>query len=282
MNTVSLRPIGALAQLRLHRDNLPPALQRAADYLLQNSETVIFQSILEVATASSCGQASIIRLCRELGFRGFQDFKLAVAADLAVAAQVPADDSEPAHLIHEALARTQHALMETAQVISAPAIDRAAAALLAAPFTVAVGQGASGITAIDFAYKLTRLGLTCVAHTDPHIAAITVANLRPGSVVIGITRSGSTIDTLSALQVARDTGAVTIAVTHRAASPVTEIADIPLFCAAPEDPLSGGAITSKMGQLLVLEVLFQTMLARHADARTAVHRTAAAVADKIY
>jgi DNA-binding MurR/RpiR family transcriptional regulator len=143
------------------------------------------------------------------------------------------------------------------------------------------GVGASGVTANDVAYKFLRLGIPAFAYTDPHLATMAASNLEAGAVAIGISRSGSTVDTVRALDAARAGGAFTVAVTHRARSPITAAGAI-LHTSSPESPLSGGAVSSKVGQLLVLEVLFTALLLRYPGAGTAVQRTAAAVVEKSF
>ena len=275
---------GALVRLRHGLEALTPALQRVARYAAEHPEAVIYQTVTELADASGAGEASVIRACRDLGYSGFQDFKLALAVDLAgrgvaqpeAAGAVPHDTIG---IINFAAYVSKEALDATAGILDPDAVDRVTAAIGSAPRIEVYGVGASGITAQDFAYKFLRLGLPVVAILDPHLAAMSAANLPAGAVAIGISRSGSTMDTIVALQTARAVGAYTVALTHRARSAIT-FADAILYTSSPESPLSGGAVSSKVGQLLVLEVLFTALMLRMPSAADAVRRTAQAVADK--
>nr|WP_183986122.1 MurR/RpiR family transcriptional regulator [Deinobacterium chartae] len=275
-------PAGALSRLRSQLDLLTPALQRAARYVQENPHAVLYQTVTELSEASGCGEASVIRMCRDLGFKGFQDFKLALSADLAAAPSPAGPADSTADLVRHALEGARGALEETRKVLDLAALEDVADAVARAPQVLITGQGASGITALDFGYKLLRLGKPAQAHQDPHLAAMTASVLPAGSVVIGITRSGSTVDTVHVLRIAREAGAFTVAVTHRARSPITQYADRVLSTASPESPLTGGAVSSKIGQLLVLEALY-LLLARHLEAAgEAVRRTAEAVVEKSY
>lgn len=273
---------GAVARLRAEAESLTPALQRVARYAAANPELVIYQSVTELAELSGAGEASVIRMCRDLGYAGFQEFKLALAADLAATDAAGAPPAEGTRgLIAAALHGAGYALEETAAVLDPREVDRVVEAVAAAPRLEVYGVGASGVTAQDFAYKFLRLGLPAQAFADPHLAAMAASNLPAGAVAIGISRSGSTVDTVRALELARAAGAFTVALTHRARSPLAS-ADAVLHTSSPESPLTGGAVSSKVGQLLVLDVLFTALLARLPGAREATGRTAAAVADKSY
>lgn len=56
---------------------------RAARYCTQHPDRVVDQSIAELSDAASVGQASIIRLCKLLGYAGFREFKRDLVADMA-------------------------------------------------------------------------------------------------------------------------------------------------------------------------------------------------------
>jgi DNA-binding MurR/RpiR family transcriptional regulator len=101
-------------------------------------------------------------------------------------------------------------------------------------------------------------------------------------VVVGISRSGTTIDTVYTLERAKEQGSKTIAVTHRGKSPINRFADISLLSSSAEGPLSGGATPGKVGQLLIIDVLYRTLLWKYAEANEAIHRTATAVSEKNY
>ena len=86
------------------------------------------------------------------------------------------------------------------------------------------------------------------------------ATLPPETVLIALTRSGSTLDTVKVLELARARGVTTLLVTERVKSPATAVADLVLYTASSESPLTGGSIVSKMGQLLILDALFAELL----------------------
>ena len=274
-------PSGALSQLRAERSHLTPTLQRAASYLLEHPQAVLYESITDVAEACGCAESSIIRLCRELGFKGFQDFKLALSADLASKPLETIGQPETTRdVVTQSHISMQTALNETDAMLDPEQVDAVVALILSAKQVLTVGQGASGITGQDLSYKLLRAGFSAFPWQDPHLAAMAAAVCPVGSVVIGISRSGTTIDTVHTLEVAKAHGCKTVAITHRGKSPLTRLADVTLFSASAEGPLSGGDIASKVGQLLVVDVLFKSILLRRETAAEAIRLTASVVSDK--
>ena len=273
----------ALTALRNRNGTLSPVLQTIASHVQANADRVLYQTIIELAESCRVSEASIIRLCRELGFKGFQEFKLALATDLAVRPVAVPSTSAPAttieiadHVVREA----QQVLIDTREMLDVAALDAVVDALATARRIHVFGVGASGATARDFVYKFVRLGLAAATHDDPHMAAMTASTLTPDDVVFGISRSGTTKDVVHVIEVAKERGARTIALTHRAKSAIAFAADLVLTVPAPESPLSGGAISSKIGQLITLDILFSALALRFETLARAVELTAASVADK--
>lgn len=272
---------GALARLRSALPGLTPALQRIAEYSLDAPEKVLYHTVTELAEAASSSEGSVIRFCKDLGFSGFQDFKLALATDLASMPKESVSDT-PVNIITEAVHYSEAAIRETAQLLNLDEVERVAARILSADRINVYGVGASGVIGRYVHYKLLRLGLNVQVFVDPHLAAMSAVHLTTASVAIGVSSSGSIIDTVHALQTARKAGAFTVALTNRAKSPMTASSSAVLLASSPESPLTGGAIPSKIGQLLVLDVLFSSLLSLRKSGPTAVQKTAEAVVDKSF
>ncbi|AWN22029.1 MurR/RpiR family transcriptional regulator [Deinococcus irradiatisoli] len=276
-------PGGALGRIRLQADNLSPSLRRVADHVLQDADNVVHQTITELATNVGVGEATITRLCRKLDFAGFHAFKIALAADvLGRESQTPPPDgslkAQASHLARQ----TAQTLEDTAQLLDPDVLEQVADRLARAPRVDLTGQGNSGLLAVYFAHRLMRIGITAVVHADPHMAAVAISSVPRGGVVIGLSSSGSTIDTVQHLKLAQAQGHFTVALTHRARSPVTRYASAVLFTSTQEDPLSDSVLGTLTSQVLTLEMLYRAVLSRRPEAHAMLRVTAESVAEKKY
>ncbi|GMA14304.1 transcriptional regulator [Deinococcus metallilatus] len=249
--------------------------------MIRHAETVVHQTITELATSAGVSEATITRLCRKLGFAGFHAFKIALASDVASREALPADDGnlDPTARLVRHTCRT---LEDTAQLAHPAVLESVAQAIARAPRVNLTGQGNSGLVAQYFAHRLMRIGITAIAYTDPHIAAVSVSTLPRGGVVIGVSSSGSTIDTVQHLRLAQTHGHYTVALTHRASSPITRYASAVLFSAAQEDPLTDAVLSTLSSQTLMLELLYAAVLARRPEAHAMLRVTAESVVEKKY
>ena len=73
---------GVIERLTALRPTLPPTAARIADVFLAHAAEVVHMSVTEVAERAEASEGSVISLCRQLGARGFQQVKIALARDL--------------------------------------------------------------------------------------------------------------------------------------------------------------------------------------------------------
>jgi hypothetical protein len=76
------RVSGTLVRVRGVYPSLNRAARQVADHILADPERVIRASVSEVAASSRVSDATVVRLARLLGFRGYQDLKISLARDL--------------------------------------------------------------------------------------------------------------------------------------------------------------------------------------------------------
>src|SRR6185436_3072694 len=82
---------GCLLRIKSAIEMFKPAERAVADYVLSHPEAVMNMSVSEAARDIEVGESTVIRFCRALGYKGYQDFKLRLAQDLV----------EPVEFIHE-------------------------------------------------------------------------------------------------------------------------------------------------------------------------------------
>src|SRR5699024_8999650 len=56
---------------------------KSFDYITKNFEAIVYKSLREIASGCDVGEATVLRFCRKLGFKGYQEFKLSLARELS-------------------------------------------------------------------------------------------------------------------------------------------------------------------------------------------------------
>jgi DNA-binding MurR/RpiR family transcriptional regulator len=220
----------------------------------------IYASVNEVAAASGVSEATVMRLCRLLGFRGFQDCKIALARELVTPLQrlheEVAEGDDPATIVAKVFQANVNALQDTLEVLDMKAMEAAARWLAAARQVMIIGVGTSGPIALDAANKFFRLGLIVQAVTDAHLMMMAAALLTPADVLLAVSHSGSTRDTVETAQVAGGAGAKVICLTNNSLSPLTKTAPLVLVTASRETRFRQEAMASRLCQTSIIDCLY--------------------------
>jgi len=133
-----------------------------------NPRIVINLSLEELSEKCFVSQASIIRLCKKLGTKGFSDFKIRLASELSTFAlddkEIHVDVPIPENADCKAIAETffnlsSQTLKTTYNNLDFNALKRAARMFAKADLIHIYGRGESLILAEDFHYKLIRIGI---------------------------------------------------------------------------------------------------------------------------
>ncbi|QKY69996.1 MurR/RpiR family transcriptional regulator [Lentibacillus sp. CBA3610] len=255
---------GGLVILKEMINSLPPSERKIAEYILNNPEESILLTALSLGEKSQTSSAAVIRLCKSLGFNGFQELKIRVAGDLQAESGDDYRDIDPNEdyrsIINKVTTNTIQTLKETIDIMSEKQLEEAVTALSNAKSIIFIGVGASYIAASDAEQKFTRINKHAYSFSDAHMAATSIANKGPGDVVVGISFSGNTKETSQLLEIARQKEVTTISITKYGSSLLSQFSDIQLHTsAAREATFRSGATSSRIAQLHVIDVLFMCL-----------------------
>lgn len=249
-----------------------------AQYVIASPHKVTQLSIADLSEEVNAGEASVIRFCRQLGYKGFQNFKMELAIELAMN-----DSDDNSTLLEAEIQKTDDAhtiglklqgaistvLSETLNLLDMEQVERVVEALHTCNCAYIFGVGASGLTAEEMKHKLMRIGLRVDALTNNHFMYMQAALLKVGDVAIGISHSGHSPETAHALDLARQAGATTVALTHNLGSPLSKVADITLINGNRQGRLQGDSIGTKTAQLFVLDLIYTLLVQRDPEAARA-------------
>ncbi|MFT4295480.1 MAG: MurR/RpiR family transcriptional regulator [Micropruina sp.] len=257
---------GIIDRIRATAAGLRPAEAKVANAVIADPASMLDATVATVAASAGTSQASVVRFARAAGFSGFPELRIALAQELS-RRQVELENSniaegainasdELADVVAKLAFHEARSLEQTARLIDLDALDAVAHALAEGRPCHTFGVGASGLAASDLAQKLQRIGLVCQFSPDTHVQLIHGALATPRTVAIAFSFGGRTAEVHRALTLARQRGALGVAVTNAPESPVGRAADHVLLTVAREAPMRAAALASRMTQLAVVDFLF--------------------------
>jgi RpiR family carbohydrate utilization transcriptional regulator len=244
------------------RDALPslrPAERKVADMVLADVDFAMRASITEIAQRAEVSEPSVTRFCRAVGAHGLRDFKMRLAQSAAggmpYESQAVARNDDIQTLFDKVGEAAIEGLSHARSALDPVAVEAALAALTSARRVYFFGVGAgSGLVAQDAALRLLRLDLAASAFTDAHLQRLYAGLMEPGDVAFAISHSGRSVEVNESIQIAKERGATTIALTN-VGSRLAWLVDIPLLLRAPNavEPHTPGV--SRLVHLCIVDAL---------------------------
>jgi DNA-binding MurR/RpiR family transcriptional regulator len=280
---------GSLIKIREIINRLSPSEKKVGQFILEKPEQISNLSIGELAEKSGSSEATVVRLCKLLGFNGYKDFKISITKDMAYMSKEDEGeqytDVEPGDTLESIIQNISYnnkkSIDNTLDIISFDAISSAVNAIIAAEKIDFYGVGASNIIAIDAMQKFTRINKIVTSYSDPHLQIASAANLNKGDVAVAISYSGETKDTFESIKIAKESKATTISITKFGQNSVSDLCDIKLFVSAPEISIRSGAMSSRIAQLNVIDILFAAVASKQFDiAKSYLEKTRKAIKEK--
>ena len=262
---------GALARLKQHLPYLKGTSQRVGAFVVENPWEARGLSIDDLADRVGVSVSSVVRLTRDLGFKGYRDFSQALTLDLgkvlgsayglppSVADTVEEGGDEAAVAI-KTLALEVAGLQDTIRHLDLPLVRRAVDALCSAKAMLFVGTG-SGLPVCSLAaYRLTLLGLRAAYSADPNTILAELHLLSPGDVMFAVSFHGASPHLVRTLRHARTLGVTTVCLTAAPGSPAARAADITLVMWGPDAQTAPEQFVSRVLTVAVVEALFAAMV----------------------
>ncbi|MDO5356437.1 MAG: MurR/RpiR family transcriptional regulator [Conchiformibius sp.] len=248
-----------LTKISEQLDSLSAAESKVAECALAEPKWFVHAAVAEIAERAGVSQPTVIRFCRSLGFKGLPEFKLALSASIShsglpyVHEELNTDDSM-GDVMEKVLGNTAAALLGARRTLNQSELENAIAMLTHARRIEFYGVGNSGIVAQDAQHKFFRFGISTVAYADTHIQLMAAAVLSPQDVLVVVSNSGSSIEVLDAVSIAKENGAQVIAIT-RSDSPLAQLADCVLAVVVQEDSSRYTPMVSRLLQLAIVDIL---------------------------
>jgi len=266
-------------------DNLTPTDREIGKFIIENSDQMLRLSSAALAKKTGCSQSSVVKFSQRLGYSTYQELKLAVSEANVQERHVKTDmihgtielgDSHQI-MLQKLIGSKLLSMQQTADANSESHIKKAVEILYRAKRIHLGGVGASSLVARDFSYKLTKLGRNILHDSDSHIQMASASTLDAGDVMLAISHSGNSLETVRIAEIARQRGALIIAITGLKDNPLSRLADMCLYTVADEERVRSSSITARDAQLTLIDMLFILLMQKQPGASEYIQKSETAV-----
>lgn len=260
-----------LSQIARAAPDLSRAEKRVASWVLDHPKQATSATLAHIANECGTSEPTVLRFCRRMGMKGFRELGVRVAESLSVPGSYVHRDVNPDDSISDAAIKVMDASIQSlaemrAQLSSMP-IGAAATAMAAARQIAFAGLGASGHVARDACHKFFRLGIPCSSLLDTPMILQFAAIAEPDDVLVLLSHTGRWQEFAQAADIARERGTTVIAITNPE-SDLARSASILFPCRVIEDTNVFTPMSSRLGQLALLDALLVALALTHGSAAT--------------
>lgn len=257
--------------------SMPSAMLRISELVQQDPQAVLSMSISQLAEFTATSPATVTRFCKQVGFTGYVSFRVALAVsigrhdkgniwDTEIGRNFGPDET-PDQILNAVLSAHMRTLQLTSSSLDIARIKRVATAIAKSRQLDIYGIGGSALVGRELQAQLFRIGINAHIHVECHAGLISGALLDSECVAIGISHSGDTEQTMSMLTVAKQSGALTVAVSGAADSMLARLADDCILTVAPDPYVKPENIGLRLGQMFIID-LIHLFVAQHDFERT--------------
>lgn len=260
-----------------------PSELRVAELIAAEPDAVVEWTAQELADRAGVGRATVVRTCQSLGYRGYPQLRVALAAELGQS-ETPVDHG-PGVLgrMRKEIDRVAASLPALTSLLDGESVAEAVRLAASSRRLLVLANGLSSPIASDLAMRLTASGRPAEFIADAIAQQIAARHLGAEDVCLIISGSGANEATLRVAVAAARGGAKVIAVTSFAASALTERATLSLVITPSgvsfRDELEHA---SRVAYLVFAEIFADAVTAeRGVDARKARARAMEVVSDNL-
>lgn len=257
-----------ISRIRRHYDTLSVKEKCIADYILENGSKVAKMTVAEIAAEADASQATVVRFCRSLGFKGLAEFKLyldnASLSKEADYSDLSTDESEMA-IAQKTAVIYKGLIDETLAVLDSDSLKEAVKALDEASQIVMFGAGGSGCTTKIAYDTFSQIALPCVYIEDPFFQITAASMMRPGQVAFTICHSGRSRDLIENVQIAKSKGATAVSIIGIVGTVLSKISDITLYTGLSDHAFFSETIAARICELNVVSALHSALTVKNQE-----------------
>jgi len=232
-----------------------------ATTVLADVDYAVHASNSDLARRAGVSEPTVTRFSRSVGCRGVRELKVRLAQATAVGRiylelppHIGTDLARPA-LWQSVFQEIRRAITAVEQQLRKDDIEKAAEAIANCSRLAAFGVGGGSTVAVtEVEHRFFRLGVAVTHSSDPKLMRMIAATLDRNDIVIAISTTGSAAEVIEAATVAKQYGALIIAVT-KPHSRLAAIADIALGVHVSEAPDALKPTASRYALLAVIDLL---------------------------
>ncbi len=237
------------------------AEKKVADFILENPEKAVNANVSELANYSGVSDATVIRLCKHIGYEGYYQLKICLSRDLG---RMQVTDTDLENSTGDPVASLLHSyamnLIAIGKSLDYNVLLECANLIKTCKEVHIVAVGNTSPLSQYMGFRLGRLGVKSTFNMVPEYFMNNVNLADADDIIVAISQSGSSKQVVQAMELAKEKGMKIIAITGHEFSPVSRLADFLLLSSADEKAFNYYKSYSKLRETAVIDALLHFVM----------------------
>ena len=238
-------------------------------YLLNYPREAIEKDIHSLAKTCFCSGATVVRVAKKIGFKGYKDLKKAIYNDiihdenmLRENTNSDVSDSNQYQIAKEVCERHVKSIENVIDLLDFSVVESIVKLLIDSKHVNLFGIGASYLVAKDMQMKLERINKNTSLYEDIHMQIIRSNNIEKNDISILVSYSGQTSEILKIAKNIKEKGGIIISILKYGSTKLNQMTDYPLYLPTVESDIRISASSSRIAQFTIIDILFNSYYSR--------------------
>lgn len=231
------------------------AERKVADFVLQYPQKAVDSNVSELAKQSGVSDATVIRMCHHIGYTGYYQFRITLARDIGKKQYGGPALTESRDAVEKLFQEYAETMLAIGRRIDADVMWNCVRLLKTCREAHIMAVGNTCPLAQYMGFRLGRLGIKSTYNVAAEYFMNHVNLAGPDDILIAVTQSGTSRQVIQGMELGKEKGLKSIAITAFAQSPVSNLADYVLLSAGKEEPFNYYKGYAHMNETAVIDAL---------------------------
>lgn len=248
-----------LEVIRENYSSIYTAERKVAAYVQQHPVETIDINVAQLAERSGVSDATVIRMCHHLGYKGYYQFRLALAKDAGRFTSGDGTVQKQPDAVQQIFKGYAQKMLDIGEHIDGEALHAVIGLIQKANNVYIIGVGNTMPLVLYMGFRLGRLGIRCVYDVGPEYFLNHINLATKQDIVIAISHSGSSNQVIQGVTLAKKKNLKVVAITASGDSPVAEMADYTLIAAGGSESFDCYKSYAHLREMAVIDALLELL-----------------------
>lgn len=219
-----------LQVIRENYEKIFAAEKKVADFILANPQEAIHSNVSEIAKESGVSEATVVRMCHHLGYKGYYQLRLLLAKDVGRQETNKTENlQKESNAVMKIFEKYANDMMNIGANINEQDMRACVNLIRMCKQAHILAVGNTTPLALYMGFRLERLGVKCTYGISAEYFMNHVNLADKEDIIIAISQSGGSKQVIQGMELAKEKGLKMIAITGDRQSPISELADYALI-----------------------------------------------------